>query len=207
MADPLDTESYDLEQSEFSFDNDKQDLFSISDSYESVLESPINQTLGSFQREFIKNERLAFERFLQLNRDLVRFEKMINQNPIYQESDLARLAGEVLLRYKEFCTMLRQNVLLSKEKVEEMKKMIDTYYVKISTHEEYQEAVSDTLDELEKDFDYLEIRGKNEKGLLIVEIPAEVAKRRNLIQGKRIAMREIKQGGIKQFVEENEVSK
>ena len=140
---------YGLTENDVSFDTREDKFLDVDESVEGVKENPINHTLSTFKKEFIRNERLAFDLFSQLNDLLIKFSTIISANPWYEEMDIVKLMDTVLDRYRNWMTIMRYNVLLGKEKMQEVEKVVTENYTSNVQIENLKAEMKLKLDELE----------------------------------------------------------
>lgn len=122
---------YGLKDQEWGYTKQKEESWlPISDSYDDVVENPINQVLGSFKNEFLKNEVNSQALFQQLNSDLIEFSDRISESPFYERMPIVMLVENILTKYVNWASSMRQNIFLSKEKMQEIYTTIEKHYIR-----------------------------------------------------------------------------
>lgn len=91
--------------------------------------NPINYTLGTFAKELLQNERVGLQIWTQMKNKIDDFERDITELSFYRESDIVKLFIQILDILKLWEINQRQSIILSKKKMEEVKKMVDEEYV------------------------------------------------------------------------------
>lgn len=120
---------YGLTEGDVKFEHREDNFLEVDDSFAGIQEQPINHTLSAFKKEFIRNERLAFDLFNQLNNLLIKFSDIIASNPFYSEMEIVKMMDTILDRYQNWMTIMRYNSLLGKEKMIEVKTVVGDNYV------------------------------------------------------------------------------
>jgi hypothetical protein len=122
---------YGISEEEMSFDREKISIYKIKidDSYIGILNQPANKVFAEFEKEFKRNDVEAFERFKDLNVSLGDLNKTREAHPFYDEMDIVTMMREILVRYKNWATALRQTAFLAKEKMKEIYDIIEKYYI------------------------------------------------------------------------------
>jgi len=149
---------YGLKESDFVTDltkDSEKEWLPVNDDYNSVLENPINQVLGSFKREFIKNELTSATLFQQLNEDLAEFSKKMSDYPWYENMQIVKLMNNIILKYTNWAASMRQTIFLAKEKMHEVYRALEKFYIKKSEFEVLKDEAAEAISSLER-----EIKGK-----------------------------------------------
>lgn len=140
---------YGLTENDVSFDTREDNYLNVDESFAGIKEHPINHTLSAFKKEFVRNERLAFDLFNQVNDLLIKFSTIISSNPYYEEMDIVKLMDTILDRYRNWMTIMRYNVLLGKEKMQEVEEVVTENYTSNTQLENLKAEMKLKLDELE----------------------------------------------------------
>lgn len=128
----------------FKNENDIDKFFGkeIKSDYETIINEPINKPLAEFEKEFVKNDKITAEKFNDLNAQLEVFFKMLDENPTYEYMDIVSVFKEVLSRYKDWATYLRQTAFISKDKMIEVHHIVEKFYMPVA-------AFSNSLEHLD----------------------------------------------------------
>ena len=124
----------------------------ISEDYKSIIENPIYQVLGSFNKMYLRNEQHAHELFLQLKSLLGDFETSVKENFYYQDMGIVNQMEMIIWKYREWVIALRQNSFLAKEKMNDVARVNRDEYVTKNTLKVKEEESSLILREMEKGF-------------------------------------------------------
>lgn len=130
--------------------------------------------LENFERQYLRNEQVAFDNFEQLAGYLAELNDMVNQNFYYKDMQLMMKVEIILLKYKEWANALRQNSFLAREKMAEIQSVVDKEFITKEKYNTFKEEAEETFKELGKG-DILEVK-KYEKESLII-IPSEFKKK------------------------------
>lgn len=164
-------------------------LFKIDDSYEGILENPINKTLSIFQDKFMENERFTYELFLQLDDVLRRLTKEINENYYYDNMDIVKIFREAITRYQSWMSVMRRNILMTKGTMKEIKETIEEQYVPSRKLDELREELEVSLEEYKEEFFIRKVRKSGQQ--LVVYFPAGLIKTRKINEGDFLKMKKI----------------
>ena len=132
--------------------DDAENWLNVDSSYAALQEQPINKVLTDFRKEYIKNERLTYDMFVQMRGLLDEFITLLNNNPFYREMEIIRLVENLLDKYKNWMTTMRYNVLLGKEKMIEVEDYIKAQYIPNHVLNDRMDEASERLKESEADF-------------------------------------------------------
>lgn len=153
MSDEDVRDGYMLDDSDIKFDkDDNAQWLNVDTSYKSFKNNPINKLLAEFKKEYIKNDRLTWDMFNQLNVLLEEFSSLVLGNPIYKEMEIIRLMQNILDKYQNFMTVMRYNVLLGKEKMIDAEEIIQTEYVPENIMEDKIAELQEKVKDMEEDF-------------------------------------------------------
>lgn len=130
----------------------------VADDFDSIMQNPINLTLSTYEKEFMKNERLAYDMFLQLDIDVRKFYDWMEQYPSYEQMDVTKLFKDIIFKYKLFSTYLRQNILLSENKFKEAKETISNKYVTNDNLDRFRQSCLQTVEDIKKQGDEVVIK-------------------------------------------------
>lgn len=144
----------------------------VADDFDSIVQNPINLTLSTFEKEFMKNERVTYDSFLQLQVDLQKFYDLLDQQPHYELMDIVKLFKDILFKYKMFCTFLRQSILLSETKMTEAKDIVKTKYITLDNLSMFKQEMLQTVQDLKEEGDLTEIKKYGDS--VVAFIPAEL---------------------------------
>lgn len=174
---------YAMRESEFDFDKDKEAIFEgLDDSLNSVRENPVNYVLGAWQKEFLRNERMSYELFEQLNLHLQELDEMLTSNHFYNNMDIVRLFLEILIRFKNWVTSMRQTVFLCRDKMIEMKRVVAENYVPNQSYEDLQQEYSTAIAEATSGTG-LRLGGEEKDGTVTLKVPKEVLRQEGVKGG------------------------
>lgn len=189
MAD-IDRLAFGLKETEMEFTRTDQDLSlkTINMDKDSIVASPINYVLGTFKQDFMKNEIMAYEFFLQLNEALDTFTNKLEDSFYYDEMEIVKLFREILIRYKNWATTMRQNIFLAKDKMQEVQDIVEKDYVTKSEMENIQAEFEQQVKEMEEGEVGLV---RNKSGYRVVVIPQSICERRNIDFGDKLFFRKV----------------
>jgi hypothetical protein len=155
------------------------------DDYDSIMDNPINLTLTTFEKEFIKNERIAYDHFLSLQEEIEKFSNLVKEYPHYELLDIIKIFKDILFRYKLWATQMRQSILLAESKFKEASDIVNTKYYPQKEFENLRLDVLQTIEDLKRKGDILEVRRYGDSN--VIPIPAEMKEKYSL--GKKIVIR------------------
>lgn len=158
-------QEYEIREADMAFGKNIETLFeNLDTTYEGIKENPANLILSNFEKDFLQNERTSSELFTQLNYQLQELDNMFNENHYYNEMLIVRVFKEILIRFKNWATSLRQQAFLSKQKMVEMKKIIDENYFSEGQISELRTQYEQIVSDLKKENEALKVvdtgRGK-----------------------------------------------
>jgi|SRR3989304_5348025 len=178
---------YGISEKDMKFDNKTESLFNIKENYETFLSNPSHLLFSNYDKEFMKNERLIYEYFLQLGTAQEEFYATLANNYYYENMDVIKDFKEILLRYKNWATYLRLQILMSREKMKDVFDCVNEKYVSIRDYENLKDEAQQIMVE-EMVGEELEVK---KMGNILV-IPLSETKYTN---GEKVKIKKLMKGG------------
>ena len=178
---------YGISEKDMKFDNKTESLFNIKENYETFLSNPSHLLFSNYEKEFMKNERLIYEYFLQLGTAQEEFYATLANNYYYENMDVIKDFKEILLRYKNWATYLRLQILMSREKMKDVFDCVNEKYVSIRDYENLKDEAQQIMVE-EMVGEELEVK---KMGNILV-IPLSETKYTN---GEKVKIKKLMKGG------------
>lgn len=187
MSDENTRGGYGINTEQAGYSETTKDFFELLDgSLDGINKFPINYSLKTFSKEFVQNEKMGMQLFNIMNLKIDELSKTIEESPFYSDMDIIKSFLAILEYMSSWALNQRQSIILSKTKMEEIKKVVDNDYVPKKEHDKNIEEYELLMDKEAKGLQ-LPIQGSS--GTMHIAIPAIY--RPQFKEGEMILIRKI----------------
>ena len=147
-------------------------LDDIPGDYNSLLREPINAVLLTHYKSFLRNEQHAADIFSALNKQLEKFQELVDNYPYYEQMEIVSLMKTVLHYYKSWSAALKHSTFMATDVITNLKKVVQNEYVSMKSRDETIEEIKETMKSIDKKGTYGSvIQSNKEKGTILLAMP------------------------------------